>query len=468
MTYIESAYKAWMRTAPLREMRRRCKLFAYGRQWDDIVTDADGITSTEADAAVRAGHHPLTNNMIRQLIQCVIGTFRRRLHPNGSRSADNADFNQLDELDARMLEEFLISGCAIQRVSRLTRPQGSGVWVDNVSPDRFFVNDFRDPRGSDIRLIGMLHDIAPAELLMRFGSDPRALEVITRRWSIADRSKGTDFAPLSDICRSSCGSAQALDFFEAPAGMCRVIEIWTLESMPVIRCHDPLSAEVFLTPASSAADISRLNSRRSKAGAALLTTHPCATLRWHCRWLTPGGEVITHYISPYRHCSHPFAVKLYPLIDGEVHSLVEDIIDQQRHINRLITLIDHILSVSAKGALLFPSEAKPHGMTWSDIADRWARCGAVIPYDSRKSSAIPQQIVSGGENDTAFRLLDLNLRLFQQISGVSDALQGRIPDNHTSAALYESQIQSATNALRDILDSFDSFRTARNHISSTT
>lgn len=461
MTYLDSAYQAWMRMAPLREARRRCKRFAYGRQWGDPAPGKEG--RTEGEQAVEAGHTPLTNNMIRQLVKCVIGTFRERLPASAK-----ADYNQIGELDARMLEEFLISGCAIQRVSHQKRPGGAGVWVDNVSPDCFFVNDFRDPRGTDIRLVGMLHAMTRGELLMRFGADERALRTIRRGWG-KDLTGDTGFAPLSAMSMlgqsESDGAADTpVSFFEAPPGRLRVIEVWTLESMPVLRCHDPLSAEAFLCPAGEAADLRRLNARRSKAGAAPVRSVPSATLRWHCRWLSPTGVEIAHYTSPYAHCSHPFAVKFYPLIDGEVHSLVEDIIDQQRHINRLITLIDHILSVSAKGALLFPTEAKPADMSWSEIAERWARCGAVIPFDSRRTGCSPTQIVTAGENTTAFQLLDLNMRLFQQISGVSDALQGRLPSPNTSAALYDSQIRSATTALRDLLDTFDSFRQARDRL----
>ncbi len=39
----------------------------------------------------------------------------------------------------------------------------------------------------------------------------------------------------------------------------------------------------------------------------------------------------------------------YPMIDGEIHSFVEDIIDQQHNINWLMTLNDRMLSQAAKG-----------------------------------------------------------------------------------------------------------------------
>ena len=64
-------------------------------------------------------------------------------------------------------------------------------------------------------------------------------------------------------------------------------------------------------------------------------------------------DIISQYDSSYRHRSHPFVFKLYPLTDGEVHSMVEDVIDQQKYVNRLITLVDHIMGASAKGALLY-------------------------------------------------------------------------------------------------------------------
>ena len=54
-----------------------------------------------------------------------------------------------------MLEEFLISGCAIQRIG-MRRPSSQPI-IDNISPSDFFVNPHRDPRGNDIEQIGEAH-----------------------------------------------------------------------------------------------------------------------------------------------------------------------------------------------------------------------------------------------------------------------------------------------------------------------
>jgi hypothetical protein len=54
------------------------------------------------------------------------------------------------------------------------------------------------------------------------------------------------------------------------------------------------------------------------------------------------------------------------------------------------------------------------------------------------------------------------MKLFEDISGVSDALLGRNVSSATGASLYESQVRNATVALTDLLESFISFTTERN------
>ena len=52
-------------------------------------------------------------------------------------------------------------------------------------------------------------------------------------------------------------------------------------------------------------------------------------------------------------------------------------------------------------------------------------------------------------------------KMFQQISGVSTALQGQNIGGNMSASLYESQVQNSAIALLDIFETFNSFRAAR-------
>lgn len=451
---LQQAYEAWNVMARLRSRRSRYKNYTYGRQWEDPV-EFDGHTITEGEYARLSGKKPMTNNLIRQLVKSVVGRFRHMLDENGSDVVDREvrTRNMLDELDCRQLEEFLISGCAIQRITRERRPAGSGIWVDNISPDRFFCNRFTDPRGNDLELVGMLHDMSLREVQMRFGGGTEAGcsrlariydNVAQYRWTLRP---GEDVDP---------------EFSIAPPGRCRVIEVWTLESHRLLKCHDLRNAEMFTVAPAEAEAVNALNRRRTEAGEPPLNTRPASVLRWVGRWYAPSGELLSTQLSPYPHGEHPFAVKFYPLIDGEVHSFVEDVIDSQRYVNRLITLIDHIMGVSAKGVLLFPEGQKPESMSWQDVALRWANPNGILPYRPDNSGQKPHQIINGTAPGSAYELLGLELKLIQQISGVSGALAGQIEGTGQSAALYEAQSNNATIALLDIFESFNSFRQLRN------
>lgn len=331
--------------------------------------------------------------------------------------------------------------------------EGEGVWIDNVSPERFFVNRFNDPRGHDIEVIGMLHDYSLRETMMRFGCGRTARASEIER--IYSRVGNVGVEP-------SIGDSTGSSFFHAPSGRCRVIEVWTLESRSVVMCHDPLTTKVFMTPVESSGAIEELNGRRRRAGKEAVKAERRLTARWHCRMLAPTGEVLDEYDSPYEHGMHPFALKFYPLTDGEVHSFVEDVIDQQRYINRLITLIDHIMSVSAKGVLVYPLECKPDDWDEQRIIDEWTRPGGVFPIRSTANGQEPHQVSTRSGNTDAYHLLDLEMKLMQQISGVSGALQGRMETSNGSAALYDAQVRNSAIAILDLLESFNAFRRGRN------
>ena len=53
--------------------------------------------------------------------------------------------------------------------------------------------------------------------------------------------------------------------------------------------------------------------------------------------------------------------------------------------------------------------------------------------------------------------MQLELKFFEDISGVNGALQGKAGYSGTSGALYAQQAQNATTSLLDILDTYSSF-----------
>ncbi len=422
-TVLYAARDAWLAAADFRHRRERYKRYTYGDQWSDIVEDDRGRHVPEYDYISKSGRKPLTNNMIRQLVKTVIGRYRNACDEDGvyDNSKAYVSANALAELDCRMLEEFLISGCAIQRVAVEKRPYGDGLWIDNVDPRMFFVSPYKDPRGRDIDLVGMLHDMTLPEIIARFAPHSR------RRAAVLARIFARAADPLSTMAPSELGRASDSSdiFFCAPPGRCRLIEVWTLD------CR---------------------KSRDRRKGINFV---------WRCRWYAPDGTLIASHDSPYAHGSHPFAIKFYPLTDGEVHSFVEDVIDQQRFINRLIVMIDHMLGASAKGVLLFPQTQKPGTTDWSEISEIWSKANGVIPITG-SGSTLPQQVVTSTADNGAYQMLSLQMKLLDNISGVSDAIAGRTVAPSTGNALYENQLRSSIIALADLLESFAAFRDSRN------
>ncbi len=458
---LQLALDAFKAGADLRRHRSRCKDFTYGRQWGEKITDADGRTVTEGEMASRLGRQPLTHNLTRQLVKSVVGRWRHNLKQ--SRPADympdeTARRNLLDELDSRALEEFIISGCCIQRVVYERRPGGEGVWVDNVSPSRFFCNRFVDPRSSDIELVGMLHDMSLREVMMRWGSGDNAR---------ADAIKHCYQSLWNNSATGTVGADEVADFFSAGAGRCRVIEMWTLETRSLLQCHDPEKGSLFMVDDSETArkKLKLLNKKRRDTGDSEVAWTPRVSLKWHCSWLTPDGMILSEFDSPYRHSGHPFVVKYYPMTDGEVHSLVEDVIDQQRYINRLISLVDQVMSFSAKGVLMFPVESLPENITWDDIRYQWGRPDGIVPYCGYEGQK-PEQVIANANNTGASELLSIEMKMMEQVSGVSNALQGRLPQTITSADALRDSIENATVALLDLYETFGTFRQQRDMLMS--
>ena len=447
---LRAAYQAWMNAAGLRQARLRNKRFTYGDQWGDLVKDSQGRTMTEGEHLASQGCESITNNLIRQLVKTIVGRFRNQYikYDDETPLAQVSQANELDELDSRALEEFLISGCCIQRIDTCHEPgEHEHVRVDNVNVNKLFVNTLGDTRAWDCELIGQLHDLNIAQLLRRIarGNQRKAAWVRRLYTDMAD-NRITDFTS-----RLGADSQLGSDFWHASDGKCRAIEVWTLESREVIVCHNRHEGKLTVEPARAW--------QRMKNKPEISTQWDIATV-WHCRWFTPMGDLLDEYDSPWEHGSHPFIIKLYPLTDGEVHAVIEDIIDTQKHVNRMISLLDQVMRSSAKGVLLFPETALPDGWTWEDAKRCWSSANGLLPYNPRYGEAKPEQISANNSNIGAYQMIELQMKLFEEISGVSGALQGRNP-TVDSANAYQLQSENANIALSDVFDTFEAFRRQR-------
>jgi hypothetical protein len=182
---------------------------------------------------------------------------------------------------------------------------------------------------------------------------------------------------------------------------------------------------------------------------------------WYYYYLSPQGDILQEGETPYWHGAHPYSFKIYPFFDGQVFPFVSDFIDQQRYINRLITMQDFMMRASAKGVLAIHEDSIPDGMTAKDFADEWTVFNGVIVYKGKPGVPLPHQIVSNSSQLGVYDMLSIQLRLLEDISGVQGALQGQAPKSGTPAALYLQQTQNATTSLNELFEVYRELREER-------
>lgn len=477
---LAEAQNHWANMSRYRLERERNKRYTYGDQWIDTI-EADGQRLTEEEYIRQQGNIPLKNNMLRRLVNTIVGVYRSQSKEPICTARDrdeqklgetmstvlqyNTQLNRGKDLNARTMEEFLISGFIVHRKWYGWRNDKLDCWTDYVNPNNFFVDsNMRDFRGWDCSIVGEIHDISFAQICQQFahnGADCQRLAEIYR--GCQDRNIYQTYYDEFGYSR-----LRNYDFFTAADnGLCRVIEVWRKESKARYRCHDYNNGDIYKIEIEDYADmVEAINADRMRRGLLaglqpndipIITAEWFVDNYWYYYYLTPTGEVLDEGETPYEHKSHPYVFRAYPFIDGEIHSFINDIIDQQRYTNRLITMYDWVMRSSAKGVLLVPDEAIPKGMDVSEFADEWSRPNGLLLYHAKPGVPVPSQIAANSTNIGISELLNLQIRFFEDISGVNGALQGRQGWSGMSAALYSQQTQNATISLLDLLETYSEF-----------
>ena len=475
------AQQYWWAMETFRQDRERNKNYTYGRQWDDVIC-VDGVSMKEEEYIRKQGNVPLKNNLIRRMVQAVLGVYRSQAKEPTCTARDrdeqkygetmstvlqcNMQLNRMTRINARCMEEFLISGFVVQRKWYGWREDKLDCWTDYVQPNNFFIdNNMRDFRGWDVSCLGEVHDISFESLCQRFAHSPADFERLADIYRLA-----RDKRALSTAYEDFGYPLQGYYDFLVPrdTSRCRVIEVWRKESKPRYRCHDVNSGDVFKVDVEDFEEfVGSVNRKRLEDARELGMAEEDVPLikyewfidsYWYYYYLTPFGDILEEGETPYEHKSHPYVFLAYPFIDGEIHSFVSNVIDQQRYTNRLITMYDWIMRASAKGVLLFPEECLPKGMSMEEVADEWARFNGIIMIKTPKDGkTIPQQIANNCTQIGISELLNMQLKFFEDISGVNGALQGKPGYSGMSASLYNQQAQNATTSLLDLLDTFSEF-----------
>lgn len=486
---LREAESAWTSLSEVRRKMRRSLMYAYEDQWGDVIREPDTDKPvTEGRYIMKQGKVPLKNNMIRPIIKNVDGQFRQNQTRPVCVVRDQKEaklgemmsiaieyvhqLNECMELDADSLNMLMLSGICTQRIEYGFNPakQNRDVWIYGVNPHRLFFNtNLEDVRAWDLNLIGEIYDLPLSDVVAYFAKSKTQRDAILSIYGerLPNYYMGND---------GMQGEQNRNMTFRSPSrpDLCRVVLVWKKESRECYFCNDNLTGEWWYSPFSDKGTIDAINTQRMEEALmngvqeedVLLIEYEWSVEQyWYYRYMTPMGDVLQEGRSPYWHKEHNYILHLYPMVQGKIFNFVEDFIDQQRAINRTMTLIDFIRGASSKGVLIADEDVLS-SMTKEELVDEYVRYNGVIFVRVPQGKSIDGVIRQYSGNVSVagdYELLNLQLKLINDISGVNSAMQGRPAASGTPASLYAQQIQNSSLNLKGLMDSFKSFRLRRDN-----
>ena len=485
----DRSLQAWNNGDNIRKNYERIRNYVFEDQWGDVIHWRNGEI-TEREYIQRKGNVPLQNNIMISIQNSIVGLYTKQSgEPNcfavkrdsqwlsdmmTATMQQNWQKTMMLSMLKKAVGEYLDGGVA---VARETIKEYNGVkhaWTDHISLNHAFWEAGDDVRMSDLRLIGVLHDVAPGELYESFCNKEYGwtVEEINQVFGITDTGNHRYYR-TSGVQHNDKNKLSYMSF-DTPSdeSLCRLIEVWTKETKTRYQCYDPLASNAdeveYRVEVEDIGKVDAENALRiqqyQQVGVpeeewALIEYELKEDEYWFYTYMAPDGTVIADGETPYEFKSHPFTISLYPYVNAEVHPFMGNIIDQQRYINRLIIMHDMAARSAAKGLTIFPIENIPDGMNKEDIADEMTEYDGILFIQTNKMNPNlrPEIITSGAVQIGTQELLQMELNLARDITNVSGALQGKTPSAGTSAARYAQETQNSTTSLEALMNDFTTF-----------
>lgn len=471
--------QAWFNLKDFRETRLRNIRYVFGDQWGDYVNDGKRMVKERERIAKRTGGIVLQNNHLIKIVNTVAGLYaktstlpvcfaRQKDADVKSRMMTNAlqtnwENNQMRDLLTSQMYEFICGGMSVVSEEWSSHNGVEDSYTYFVNPSYFFFESkANDPRHWDTSLIGEIKDYTLGELASELAEseyDYRQLEEIYAPYI---NQFDTSSFPQNERYKEE-------SFNNPPApNLCRTYHVWTLENKPRYRCVDIMDTEtpLYRIELDQLKYVKQENEARIRMGLEqgmpeeeipLIEYKYIIDQYWHFQMLAPDGRVLTEYDSPFEHRSHPYVYKLHYFVNGGIVPFISVAIDQQRYVNRLITLYDLAINSSVKGIKMIPKECVPTGMTEREFAEKFIEVGEFIFYDPSKTGAKPEVITTNSTNIGIAEMLQLQLGFINDITSVSEALQGKTPSGNTAAQRYAMEMNNSTTSISSLLTKFSTF-----------
>jgi len=485
---LSECARSWNNKEDFRMERARVLKMLFGNQWGETI-HVYGLGDMSEERWIRMqGLTPLKNNVMISLWFSVFGIHAKQETEPVCYARNQAAKELSDTLSAALqtnyqsqymsekldstFAEYLVSSAAFMRNTFEERNELHDSYNDCINPYYMFWEGGSDPTHQDLRMIGCLHDISPEEVYFRFARPEYGL-------TIDDLDEIFHIGEVGNLNRQTSqelnekNSIESVSFYQpSDLGLCRVIEVWREEVKPRYQCFDPLATDqidkYFRCEKEDLKHVVAINRERKamydeqgvpKEKRAYITAQEIVDKYWQYYFMAPDGRILCEGESPYDHKSHPFTMSLFPYVNGEVHSFMGGFIDQQKYINRMVMINDFAIRSAAKGMTFLPLSMKPDGMTVEEYANQKTKFDAVFVYDDTKSrsGAKPEFYTHSAFNTGANEMLQTQLNMIHEVSGVSGALQGKTPASGTAASRYAMEAQNATTTIYPLIKKFNGF-----------
>lgn len=483
---LTRAEAAWMAQAETRKEWLRNLRYVRGDQWSDYVEDENGERVLERNRiAARTGGVALQNNHLIKIVNTLMGIYSRSAtmpvcfarQENADAKSQmmtralktNWDNNEMKDLLEGEFFQMIVGGTSIVKE----------VWAEQDGVDdsytykvdlghAFWEAEGTDPRHWDISMIGEFRDYTIGELAATFAESEYDYNQLLEIYKPYLSQLATIHKTRNDYSEGSWN-------YPMTTNLCRVYEIWTKEHKPGIRCKDIMNTEqpLYHIDPRDLPNIQAENERRIALGREQGIADDDIPLieykgkglgykiyeYWHYWALTPDGRILVDYDSPFEHGSHPYTIKMHLYANGRTTPFISCIIDQQRYINRLITLNDLLINSSIKSLKMIPIDLIPKGMSQREFARQAVELDGWVFYEpqNRMTNAEPKVITQNATNIGIHELLQVQLSSINDITNVHGALQGKAPNAGTSAQLYLMESQNATTSIATLLNKFSRF-----------
>lgn len=503
--WLMKAYNAYQRLAPFRKKRKVNKDYAYGKQLQSQHIKIDGRYITKEKYLERMGIPAISFNTLGKNKRVIQGQYRNAdvspichaVDPREKKEADilsellkqNMKMNRRNEKDARNFDEYLIGGLPCYKVHFAHRKGKTDVWEDRVNPNLIFFPFTIADDLEDITFIGMLHAYDMTKILSLFSHSPADDERLMEIYSHCNSDEYLASTLSTDLRTYDIANT---DFFHpAEYGKKRVIELWTLERRKAYFVDDPREPNGYYVPYNAAekARLDKINEDRRQSnvmmdwdginpmtdenGEVRYYTEPtlfeeqnlikyryAVEEYWYFRYMTPDGYVLEEGVSPYWNggeSMHPFVVKPYSFIDGEIHSHVEEMRPAQDYLTYYVIQLDFYMRNAAKGVLMVDEKSISDMQSFEEMHDQFVRSNGVIVYTSANGAKEPDVKTAGTIPGGFDYFINLAKSMGEDVSGAQASLQGKKEQGSMSGVLMAQLTQQAATSLADMMGTYNDF-----------